>query len=100
MKRDGGVTALEKDARESCESLFEQLAGYGIFVVPIGEVESWLAELEVDGHGPEWLVEIFEKMGADPANPEYLKPNAEGVWAFVENIGKWLRDEDRKGMPR
>lgn len=100
MKKDGGVNLLGKDAKESCEGLLNQLAEYGIFVVPIGEVESWLTELKVSGHGPEWLLQIFERMGADPAGSEYLRPQSGDVWAFVEKISKWLRNEDRKGMPK
>ncbi len=53
MKKDGGVTVLDRDAGESCMSLLNQLADYGIFVVPGGELESWLAELGVVGHGPD-----------------------------------------------
>jgi hypothetical protein len=34
-----------------------------LFVVPNGELESWLKSLKARGHGPSWLVEVFEKMG-------------------------------------
>lgn len=99
MKRDGGVAILGKDARESCSSLLDQLADYGIFVVPVGEIESWLPELGASGHGPNWLIEIFEKMGDNPKAPDYVKPQDSGVWGFVEKISEWIQNEDRKGMP-
>lgn len=116
MKKDGGIAVLGTDARESCESLLGLLADYGIFVVPGGEVESWLPELDVTGHGPDWLIEIFEKMRTDPRDGSYVKPlqkvesqadtNPQGeakphndVWGFVERIGRWVQDENRRGMP-
>jgi len=99
MKKDGGVAALHKDARESCNNLLDQLAEYGIFVVPTGEVESWLPDLGASGRGPEWLIAIFEQMGDDPEDEGYVTPEDGGVWKFVENIGRWLRNENRKGMP-
>jgi hypothetical protein len=73
MKRDGGLCILERDARESCNSLFAQLAEYGIFVVPGGEVESWLPEFGATGHSPEWLIQVFERMGDNPRDhPAHL----------------------------
>lgn len=117
MKKDGGVAVLEKDARESCESLLDLLADHGIFVVPGGEVEAWLPELDATGHGPNWLVEVFEKMGTNPKDEAYVKPlsvakrqddaksrsnakqQSEDVWEFVEKIDRWIQDENRRGMP-
>ncbi len=97
MKKDGGIAILEKDARESCSSLLNQLADYGIFVVPDGEVESWLPALGASGHGPNWLIEVFEKMGDNPNDLNYVKPQGNGVWGFVEEIGGWIQNEDRRG---
>lgn len=99
MKKDGGIAILDKDAQESCNSLLDQLAQYGIFIVPSGEVESWLAELGAGSHGPGWLVQVFDLMGTNPAELNYVQPQGDGVWEFVEKIGHWLRDENRKGMP-
>jgi energy-coupling factor transporter ATP-binding protein EcfA2 len=100
MKKDGGVAALDRDARESCVSLLDQLANYGIFVVPGGELESWLCELGVGGHGPDWLIEVFEKMGASPRTADYVRPKDDDVWEFLEKIGKRVQDSSRRGMPQ
>jgi hypothetical protein len=99
MKKDGGITILERDAKESCEILLDQLADYGIFAVPGGEVESWLPDLGATGHGPDWLIEVFEKMGSNPREPGYVKPQDDGVWGFIERVGGWIRNEARRGMP-
>ncbi|MCF5876232.1 ATP-dependent nuclease [Aeromonas veronii] len=100
MKRDGGANLLEGEAKEALENLFDKLADYGLFVVPNGELESWLLQLGVSGHGPNWLVEVFEKMGEDPTSNDYLKPIDGDVWLFIEKIARWFENPRRKGIPK
>ena len=64
-----------------------------------GELESWLPELEVSGHGPDWLLEVFQKMGEDPDRESYLRPRSDGVWAFLKQVKLWLSNPERKGIP-
>jgi hypothetical protein len=99
MKRDGGIAILPSAEKEAAENLFAQLADYGIFVVPGGELESWLKPLGVPGHGPSWLVYMFEKMGEDPNTESYLKPGTDDVWVFISRIRAWLLNPNRKGIP-
>lgn len=100
MKRDGGIQALDEGDQEALQNFFNKLADYGLFVVPNGELESWLKNLNASGHGPSWLVEIFEKMGEDPNSADYLKPTDGDVWSFVDDISRWFFDPRRKGIPR
>jgi hypothetical protein len=99
MKRDGGVAILDESDKEAANNLFDQLAAYGLFVVRSGELESWLKPLGAVGHGPAWLVQVFEKMGENPDNAAYVKPNGGDVWQFIETIGTWLQNPKRKGIP-
>lgn len=99
MKKNGGITILEKENQEAASTLLKQLADYGIFIVPNGELESWLKDLNITGHGSTWLINIFEKMGEDTESLEYLKPSSNDVWAFIQNIRIWLFDPHRKGIP-
>jgi hypothetical protein len=99
MKSDGGIEILDSEDRRASEDLFEQLANYGLFVVHGGELESWLKPLGVGRHGPQWLVSIFEKMGENPEDPQYVKPAAGDVWDFIAHVGNWLKDPSRKGIP-
>lgn len=100
MKRDGGIHILSRDDQEALQNLFNKLADYGLFVVPNGELESWLQDLDISGHGPNWLVDIFEKMGEDPNSPKYLKPSDGDVWSFIVDISRWFFDPRRKGIPK
>lgn len=99
MKRDGGIAILSKSEQEAAQNLLNQLGEYGIFVVPGGELESWLQLLGASGHGPSWLISIFEKMGEDPDAVNFLKPNEEDVWEFMSKVKAWLIDSNRKGIP-
>ncbi|HEY4215108.1 MAG TPA: AAA family ATPase [Steroidobacteraceae bacterium] len=99
IKRDGGIAILDSADHEAAVNLFKQLAEYGIFVVPGGELESWLKPLGASGHGPSWLIDIFQKMGEDPDAESYAKPSDDDVWLFLRTIKLWLSDKDRKGIP-
>lgn len=99
MKRDGGITILDRKDQEAATSLLTQLSDYGIFVVPGGELESWLKYLNCSGHGPSWLINIFEKMGEDPDKVDYLKPSSDDVWSFLSQLKVWLSNPNRKGIP-
>jgi OLD-like protein len=99
MKHDGGVAILQRADREAALNLLGQVAEYGIFVVPGGELESWLKQLGASGHGPSWLISVFEKMGENPDARDFLKPTTGDVWAFIQKMKSWLVDANRKGIP-
>ncbi len=99
MKKDGGIAILETADHEAARNLLSQLREYGIFVVPGGELESWLKPLGAVGHTPFWLVSMFEKMGEDPEATNYLKPSGDDVWEFLSQVRNWLADPARKGIP-
>jgi len=99
MKRDGGLQLLTEGDREAATNLLERLREYGLFVVPHGELESWLTHLGATGHSPAWLISIFEKMGEDPATHSYVKPTDDDVWAFLGQVKRWLTNPSRKGIP-
>lgn len=100
MKTQGGISALPKSECEAATNLINQLSEYGLFVIKNGELESWLKELEIGGHGSKWLVDIFEKMGENPDSDEYIKPREGDVWEFIKIVGQWLLDPNRKGIPQ
>lgn len=99
MKRGGGVMALPDAEREAANNLFDRLAQYGLFVVRNGELETWLPNLGVKGHGPAWLIDVFEKMGEDPESADYLRPNTGDVWAFLATVRTWLLEPTKRGIP-
>jgi hypothetical protein len=99
FKREGGLSLLTGQDAEMAKNLVADLRRYGLFVVPRGEVENWLEELEVDRGKSAWLRTIFDKMGADPQDKGYVRPKKGDVWDFVGEIGSWLKDNIRSGIP-
>lgn len=99
MKRDGGLSILDGESKEAAENLCDGLCRYGLFVVRRGELESWLPELAATGHGPSWLIDVFQKMGEDPEGETYLRPGIDDVWSFLAEVKRWLWNPQRKGIP-
>ena len=83
--------------KELGETLLVRLANYGIFLVPEGEVGCWLTFLNVSGHGSDWLVTIFSKIGQNEDDSDYIKPISDNVWKFLETISEWIQDANRLG---
>lgn len=94
-----GLEGLDSNNRESGAVLLHNLRDYGIFVVPVGELERWLLPLGVVGGKIEWIISMYEKLGSDPTAPGYVSPGEGDVWEFVSSMRKWVMDPNRKGMP-
>ena len=98
-KKNGGIGVLEGDNLDGAKNLLQAIAAYGVFIVPGGEVESWLKILGVRGKSAMWLERVFEKMGEGPQDERYLVPTEGDVWAFVGQIKEWMSAPDIKGIP-
>src|SRR5262249_24557861 len=96
--KDKGVTSLKAAERAACEALLKQLESYGLFVVPVGEVEGWLKGLGVSGAKSAWAVAMLDRLGADPNAAGYVAPSSGDVWDFLRGLGAWLGDPFRKGL--
>ena len=91
IKREG-LRAFSGELSDAAEKMLRDLADYGIFVVPVGELERWLPQLSVGGHGPPWLIEIFERMRSNVQAPDYVRPESGDVWAFLTGVLRWVED--------
>lgn len=100
FKKNGGIYVLDQQSQESASTLIDNLARYGLFIIKGGELESWLKYLGVGKHGPNWLIDVFSKMGDDPSLETYIKPTNGDVWKFMGQIKTWLLDPQRKGIPK
>lgn len=99
-KTAGGIDLLNDSDREACSNFFNQLDEYGVFVIRKGELESWLKQLNATGHGSNWLIDIFAKMGDNPETIGYTKPTAGDVWDFIGKVKNWIDNTNRKGIPQ
>ncbi|MFA5184678.1 MAG: AAA family ATPase [Patescibacteria group bacterium] len=92
-----GLAMLNDSDRLRAEKLLKKLSEYGLFIVSEGEVEGWLGNLGVSGHGPRWLREMFQKIGQSESEPGYLRPTDDDVWNFINKISNWIKDPNRLG---
>lgn len=100
MKCDGGVNLLNGSEKDFCLDFFKHLSDYGCFVVPVGEIERWLENLDIERGKSSWLRNIFDKMGDDPDLDGYIKPTDGDVWDFIGKVSKWINDPNKKGIPK
>ncbi len=99
MKRGGGIAILDDGEAAAAQDLVKRLAEYGAFVVPGGELESWLVSLEITARKSDWLIRVFERMGDDPNGASYVTPSEGDVWAFMDLVRSWLTAGHRRGIP-
>jgi len=95
-----GIKCLSGADLETCESLLAQLRDYGIFVVPVGQLENWLTCIGAvpTKNKSSWLAQAFDLLGVDPDEIGYITPGEGDVWDFVRGIAKWTLKKDRKGI--
>lgn len=99
MKKDGGIRLLTGEHLAIAHRILYQLADHGLFVVPVGELESWLKGLSISGHGPSWLIAMFDALGNNPDEVSYVKPEEADVWAFLTSVRSWILNTARYGIP-
>lgn len=95
-----GLDALSGTQRAEAEALIADLARYGLFFVPVGELEGWM---KISGaprnDKAKWVLQVFGFMGADPEVAGYVAPEPDDVWAFLGAIKAWIDDPTRLGIP-
>ncbi len=96
--KKGGRKCLKSTDTEKFDRIISKLNAYGLFVLPYGELESWLSDRGVVGKGSQWLVSMFESIGDNDDSPKFLKPSEGDVWQFLNSISAWIKNPSRMGM--
>jgi len=86
--KNGGISKLPGNIADSLSRLVESLRAVGFFLVPVGELEGWLAS--------EGITESKENKAAW-SNAAALKIQSRGpsdgdIWNFVREVGRYLHD--------
>tara|TARA_R110002049_G_C9133622_1_gene559167 strand:+ start:526 stop:2205 length:1680 start_codon:yes stop_codon:yes gene_type:complete len=99
-KRRGILDVEDSGMNISLVTLLKSLADFGIFVVPNGELESWLTNIGVEptNNKKYWLLSIFEVLGGDPDSDNYVNPSNNDIWEFIRNIASWINNPNRNGV--
>jgi hypothetical protein len=74
--KNGGYPPSYEGDRNQAYELLKTLAEYGMFIVPVGELESWLSFLALlNGNAP-CLEFLFDQIGESETDQNYLKPQS------------------------
>jgi hypothetical protein len=92
--RDAVHRTLTKDGNQhrAIQTFLDRLAEYGLFAVPVGELESWLPDLGKGINKQDWVPEMFKRMGI-PGGEDYLAPGKGDVWDFIQRVTDWLESQ-------
>lgn len=94
-----GIEGLSGSDKEDAQNLINATAEYGIFIVPVGELEHWFHRTHslLDQPGKKsWVPWILDLMNT---RPELFKVENDDIWAFLRQVGEWIENPDRKGIP-
>lgn len=98
MKKHGGIKCLGQEDKKAALQLFETLNEYGLFIVPNGELESWLPEINASGKKNDWVIDALTILN-NPSHSENYKHEIKGdVWDFMKKIISWISNPIRKGL--
>src|SRR5262245_42481341 len=85
LKR-GGVSSYTGELGDEMRKVLGQLQKHGLFLVPVGELEEWLAGRDVGvskSDKRQWsnaAAQLIQKLG----------PQDDDVWAFVSSVARFL----------
>ncbi|MFF0148612.1 putative AbiEii toxin of type IV toxin-antitoxin system [Amycolatopsis sulphurea] len=66
-----GVAAFEGDASGAIDRILENLSNYGIFLVPVGELERWFKDVNAK-HGIAYVTRVLETRRHENLTPELI----------------------------
>ena len=75
-------------------SIIDTVKQYGMFIVPVGELEDWFANKAIQDATGIWLVDVLQHM----ENAQF-KPGNDEIWNFVRLVNEWISNPKRLGMP-
>ena len=93
--KSGGVSAYEGALRESMAAAVRQLAAYGLFLVPLGELEQWLGAHNVG-------VSVSDKRAWANAAAQRVQTvgrQTGDVWDFMAGVARFLLDDGAAPHP-
>ncbi len=93
-----GLDALSDERRTVVARFLEDVSRYGVFVVPVGELESWLKYLDIEASKSSWVHELFDRMGTTPESESWVGPGQDDIWAFIDQIAAWVSDSNTAGV--
>lgn len=98
--KTAGLAALAAAERMRVTRFVTWLERFGVFAVPVGELEQWLRDvLSRQVRKSDWVVAMLIALGS-PGTAQYVRPSSGDVWKFLDRIGRWASNARRAGLPQ
>jgi len=96
------IAGLKPTEKKIFDELRSSMSKYGVFIVPVGELEDWLSPLGLQpptqkDKKPRWLQDALDRLGQDPQLDSYVRPAKGDIWDFMRSIIAWILDPERDG---
>lgn len=93
------ITNFTSTEAKIFRTICSSMAEYGVFLVPVGELEDWLSDLGLkrSTDKSKWLRSALDRLGTDPKATGYARPTAHDIWQFIRDVNRWIVDPDRDG---
>ncbi len=95
------IADLKASEKKIFASLRKSMAEYGVFIVPVGELEDWLRPLDLKpppgDMKAKWLRDALDRLGQDPEDESYVRPADGDIWDFMRDVNAWILDPNREG---
>jgi HPt (histidine-containing phosphotransfer) domain-containing protein len=92
--KNAGVAGFAAGSAEAhrLQTLLAELRDYGVFLVPVGELEGWLSQLLIPrGNKNSWIQQMLPAIDAVPVA-------ADDVWEFLDQVESWIGSPNRLGV--
>lgn len=93
------IAKLSSTEAKIFKTMRSAMAEYGVFLVPVGELEDWLSHLGLkrSAEKSKWLRAALDQLGIDPEAEGYARPTGGDIWQFMREVNRWILDPRREG---
>lgn len=93
------IAQLTSEEAKIFKNTRNSMAEYGVFLVPVGELEDWLSYLGLkrSAEKSKWLRMALDRLGVDPEAEGYARPTNDDIWQFMRDVNRWILNPDREG---
>ena len=96
------ISQLTRGEARTFKTLRTNMAEYGVFIVPVGELEDWFSYLGIKPPAKtkkaKWLRSTLDRLGVDPTHADYVRPSSKDIWRFMREVNQWILNPDREGI--
>lgn len=89
LKKKGSEAITKDEVKKTFDLLYEKCYRLGLFIVKVGELESWLVDYGVNrtSNKSNWIAEALGKLSKIDYDPN------KKIWSFIEDLNRYFTSE-------